>query len=184
MRIRKLLNIKLRGFSLLEVMISLFVFSIGMLGLAGLQITAMKNSTSAHFRTTAMILANDIADKVRANNVQVVANPTTAYVYTGGTVPPAQPACETTAGCNPADMESNDMFTWINSVANSLPNGAAQICRDNDPEIPGPGQVAPNIACTGNATDPMVVYIDWCDGNKENNCAGGTLDIKRFVMTF
>ena len=180
---RKILSIRIKGFSLLEVMVSLFVFSIGMLGLAGMQVAAMKNSTSAHFRNTAMILASDIADKMRANGAQVAANPTTAYVYTGGTVPGAQPACETPAGCSSADMESNDLNTWINNVAASLPNGAAQICRDSDPEVPPPGTTAapPNVVCTGNATDPMVVYIDWCD-EKDNACTGN--DIKRFVMTF
>ena len=175
MKIRKLLNMRIKGFSLLEVLVSLFVFSIGMLGLAGMQITSMKNSTSAHMRTTAMILANDIADKMRAN-VVAAGN----YIYTGGAYPPQDTNCETTAGCTPTAMADNDVFNWLTDVGNSLPNASAQICRDNDPEVPNPGQALPNIACTGNATDPMVVYIDWND-NKDD---GGTAADKRFVMTF
>ncbi|BAZ93317.1 TfP pilus assembly protein PilV [Thiohalobacter thiocyanaticus] len=56
-----------RGFTLLEVLIAVLVLSIGLLGLAALQATGMKNNHSAHIQSQATILAYDILDRMRAN---------------------------------------------------------------------------------------------------------------------
>ena len=58
---------KERGFSLLEVMISVFVLAIGLLGLAGLQLTSMQNGHSAFLRSQATLAAYSIIDDMRAN---------------------------------------------------------------------------------------------------------------------
>jgi type IV pilus assembly protein PilV len=47
-----------RGFMLLEALIAILIFSIGILSLVGLQATATKYSTDARFRSTASYLAN------------------------------------------------------------------------------------------------------------------------------
>ncbi len=56
-----------RGFSLIEVLISVLVFGVGILGLGGLQIASLKGSNNAHYRTTATVLAMDLADRMRSN---------------------------------------------------------------------------------------------------------------------
>jgi type IV pilus assembly protein PilV len=56
-----------QGFSMLEVLIAMLVIGIGMLGIAGLIITNLKNNHSAYSRGQATILANDIVDRMRAN---------------------------------------------------------------------------------------------------------------------
>ena len=58
---------KERGFSLLEVMIAVFVLAIGLLGLAGLQLTSMQNGHSAFLRSQATLAAYSIIDDMRAN---------------------------------------------------------------------------------------------------------------------
>ena len=55
------------GFSIIEVLISVLVFGIGILGLGGLQIASLKGSSNAHYRTTASVLAQDLADRMRSN---------------------------------------------------------------------------------------------------------------------
>jgi type IV pilus assembly protein PilV len=60
--------IKQKGVSLLEVLISVLVLSVGLLGLGGLQLYALKGSNNAHFRTTASILASDLSDRIRINS--------------------------------------------------------------------------------------------------------------------
>lgn len=55
------------GFSLIEVLVALLVLSVGLLGLAMLQVTGMKFNSDAYFRTQATILAYDIMDRMRAN---------------------------------------------------------------------------------------------------------------------
>jgi type IV pilus assembly protein PilV len=58
-----------RGFSLIEVLIALVVTSIGLLGLAALQVTSLKVNHASYLRTQATQFAHDIADRMRANRV-------------------------------------------------------------------------------------------------------------------
>jgi len=59
------------GFSLIEVMISLLILAIGMLGLGGLQVASLKGTTNAHSRTIATMYAMELADRMRANPLGV-----------------------------------------------------------------------------------------------------------------
>ena len=56
-----------RGVSLIEVLVAVVVLTIGLLGLAGLQANGMKVSLSSHYRAQAAQLAQDMADRMRAN---------------------------------------------------------------------------------------------------------------------
>ena len=60
-----------RGFSLIEILISVLVFGVGILGLGSLQIASLKGSSNAHYKTTASVLAQDLADRMRSNLVAV-----------------------------------------------------------------------------------------------------------------
>ncbi|MFL6713216.1 MAG: type IV pilus modification protein PilV, partial [Sulfurifustis sp.] len=56
-----------QGFTLVEVLVTLVVLSIGLLGLAMLQLESLKHNTDAYFRTQATMLAYEIIDRMRAN---------------------------------------------------------------------------------------------------------------------
>ena len=55
-----------RGFSLVEVLVAVLVLSVGLLGLAGLQIAGLRSNESARTRTQVVIAAYDLADRLRA----------------------------------------------------------------------------------------------------------------------
>lgn len=57
------------GFSLLEVLIAVVILSVGLLGLAGLQLSALRNNQSAMERSTAVLQVYSIADVMRADIV-------------------------------------------------------------------------------------------------------------------
>ena len=59
------------GFSLIEVLISMVVMGVGLLGLAGLQIASLKGTTNAHSRNVANMLVMDLADRMRSNPIGV-----------------------------------------------------------------------------------------------------------------
>lgn len=61
------------GFSLLEVLVTLVVLSLGILGVSGLQSTGMKNSYSAMLRAQAAQYAYDMTDRMRVNRAAAVA---------------------------------------------------------------------------------------------------------------
>ncbi|EAR20898.1 type IV pilus modification protein PilV [Nitrococcus mobilis] len=61
------------GFTLLEVLIALLILSVGLLGVAGLQLTGLRSNHSAYLRSQATILAYDLLDRLRANRAQAQA---------------------------------------------------------------------------------------------------------------
>jgi len=58
-----------QGMTLLEVLIAVIILSVGLLGVAGLQTTNLRNSQSAHQKTMAVLLASGMAERIRANRV-------------------------------------------------------------------------------------------------------------------
>ena len=67
-----------RGFTLVEVLVALVVMSVGMLGIAALYLEGLRAGRTALYRTTAVNLAGDMADRIRANR-----NAGLAYAGTG-----------------------------------------------------------------------------------------------------
>lgn len=106
-----------RGFTLIEVLVALVVMSVGMLGIAALYLEGLRAARTAIYRTTAVNLAADMADRIRAN--QLAGN---AYAGTG---PGADESCVNgNADCTPAELAADDWFSWNNQLEAQLPDGA------------------------------------------------------------
>ena len=110
------------GFTLIEVLIAMLVLAVGLLGLAGLQATSLKNNQSAYNRSQATQLAYDLADRMRANAAGI--GTYTALLPNAAT---AKPNCLITTGCSLADMAENDLFEWNSAISNVLPSGVSSI---------------------------------------------------------
>ncbi|MEO6080402.1 MAG: prepilin-type N-terminal cleavage/methylation domain-containing protein [Steroidobacteraceae bacterium] len=63
-----------RGFSMVEVLVAAVILSIGMLGLAGLQMRTLRNNQSALERGVAVVATHAIADALRGDRVNAAAN--------------------------------------------------------------------------------------------------------------
>lgn len=59
------------GLSLVEVLVTVVLVGVGLLGIAGLQLTSVQNTNSAAQRFQATLLAEDIVERMRANRGQV-----------------------------------------------------------------------------------------------------------------
>ena len=146
------------GFTMLEVLISIVVIAFGLLGVAGLQAFALKNSVSASSRSIATVLATDLIERMRANPVGA-----TDGSYANGSSMGAATkvdACLQVAGCpTPQDLAKNDLFEWQNLISTSLPGGAGFVCRDSTPNDgkPPPG----DSLCDG--AGAIVIKIWWSD---------------------
>ena len=62
-----------RGMTLIEVLVAMVVISVGLLGIAALQMLSLRNSQGAYLRTQATALAGDIIDRMRANRTVALA---------------------------------------------------------------------------------------------------------------
>jgi type IV pilus assembly protein PilV len=101
-----------RGFTLIEALVALVVLSIGLLGVAALQLTALRNNSSASFRTQATYLAYDIADRMRANRDRALAG---NYDVTYANTPTG------------AALADRDVIAWKTMLTATLPSGDGSI---------------------------------------------------------
>jgi type IV pilus assembly protein PilV len=106
-------NKRERGTTLIETLVALLVLSIGLLGIAGMQMTSLQNNRGAHLRSQAQVLAYDIADRMRANRTAAI----TGLGYTIGFG----------ATATGSTVMAADLNTWKQSLAITLPAGDGQI---------------------------------------------------------
>ena len=103
------------GFNLIEILVTMLILAIGLMGIAALQFKGLQYNQDAYSRSQINFLAYDIADRIRLNRdnaADYVGNFTL-----GGTAP---------TGCNQASGadKDNDLACWRLSVYNALPPGS------------------------------------------------------------
>jgi len=135
------------GASLIEVLVSIVIASVGLLALAGINAASLRYGKLSQYRATATQLATDIAERMRANNVNgatVVAGVSTAvtnvnrYAYTQtfalqeAAVPVApNPSCESSAHtCTADQIAAADLYRWRLTVRDNLPSGSVFLLPD------------------------------------------------------
>ncbi|MEO8014204.1 type IV pilus modification protein PilV [Polaromonas sp.] len=125
-----------QGATLIEILVTMLVVAIGLLGAAGLQLSATRFQQTAQIRTQAVIQAKFITEKIRANSNAVMdaapPNATSAYLapqaYAAATlaVLPADPNCGVATACTSAQAAVKDMRDWRTSIQ-ALPGGRGAI---------------------------------------------------------
>jgi type IV pilus assembly protein PilV len=101
-----------RGTTLVETLVALLVLSIGLLGVAALQVNALQTNQGAHIRSQASVLAYDLADRMRANRAVALAG---GYNVTYGSTP---------TGTN---LNELDLQNWKAALTNTLPDGDGEL---------------------------------------------------------
>lgn len=94
---------------MIEVLVTLVVVSVGLLGLAGLQNVSLKNTYSSYLMTNASNMAYDLSDRMRANRTAALGG---RYNRNFGDGMP-----------NIGGVAGNDLTAWLNAIQNTLPEG-------------------------------------------------------------
>ena len=107
-----------RGATLIEVLVAVLITATGVLGAAAMQLNAVKFNQVSTSRSTAVFLANDISDRMRANRSDALAGrydldinddaPTGSEIY------------------------QIDIQDWLQEIALRLPAGDASVARDDN----------------------------------------------------
>ncbi len=122
-----------KGVSMLEVLIALFVLSVGLLGHSKIQALGVRASTDANLRTQAAYLLNEMTERMRANRPAAGSNYYAAinYANVDCAVAPAKICSEGTAGsaeeCTANEMADEDAINWLCNVETSLPDGSVTV---------------------------------------------------------
>lgn len=145
---------------MVEILVSMVVMSIGLLGLARLETLSTRMNHSALFRTQASIFAQDMIARMRANQPGV-----TTASYDQLPNPQRIADCLTTTGCSGDELANNDAFDWTLSLATTLPSGQGTVCIDSTPED---GANATATACDG-IGNIHSIKIWWLDNRSSSS---------------
>ncbi len=107
---------------MVETLVALVVLAIGLLGIAALYLNSLQAGRTAIYRTQAVNLAADLADRIRVNRTAMA-----AYGNVFADAFAEVPTCYTTAGCTPGELAASDLSRWKDSAAQLLPNGQGQV---------------------------------------------------------
>ena len=113
---------RITGFSLIEVLISIVILSVALLGTAGLMGSSLRNTNTAYYRSQATVLADDILDRMRAN-VIAARSPNRHYDIGVG------PVYVAPAGNNMARYDAEE---WVAMLEETLPGGVGIVAVDAD----------------------------------------------------
>jgi type IV pilus assembly protein PilV len=102
---------------LIEVLVAMLVFSVGLIGAAGLMAMAARSNQAAYLRTQVTFLAQNMAERMQANSIGVW-NGDYSGIY------PDASAQDCAAGCTPAQLAQHDRQRWSSQLKIFLPAGA------------------------------------------------------------
>jgi type IV pilus assembly protein PilV len=156
-----------RGFTLIEVLVALFVLSIGLVGAAAMQMKAGAARHQSALMSDAVQLAHSLAERMRANPVAMAAadaaNPYLQLNYdssTGAPVPPGL-ACLGDASCSPAAMAAFDLYETSRALYDGFPGARLLVCRDAAPWDAGADRLSWD--CVAGTGAPIVIKLGWRD---------------------
>lgn len=176
------------GFGMVEVLVTLVLLSVGLMGISKLQLVSLRSVHASTVRGQAVLLAYDLADRMRANRHGVVdldGNAVGFYNSADGATyqAPNDNGCTEGAGaandCIIAQMTAHDLQEWNDSIAALLPGGTGTVCMDSDPSDDF-DPVTPT-PCDGALTNGALVYsitVNWTDIEESGPAT------KRYAMRF
>lgn len=166
-----------QGSSLIEVLVSLIVFSVALLGLANLQVVSKQNNHDSVQRLTATLLAKDIISKMRSNATAlgdyVSANGSRTLGRTSISAEP-NPNCRGAANaCTTTQLALHDLWEWEQAIDGSSETKAGSSVG---------GMLLPTGCLTGSGTGDAGVYtiaIAWrgkvkLRNSERSNCGTDT----------
>ena len=186
---------KQRGMTLVEVLIAILIFAIGLLGIAALQVSGLRYTKGSQTRSIAAIQAENLVDRMRANETAIAND-----MYLN--LDPESVDCDNNV-CTPQQMADFDWNRWLSETRQALGvkrfDGAlntdasvnATVCIDSTPQDGTSG----SWACddTGNV---YAIKIEWQERTSERagsedtysntSSSAGTAGfvLNRFVMRF
>lgn len=157
----------MHGFSLIEVLIALFVLAIGVIGATSLQASALQTAQDSRNQTAALQLATEMAQHLRALEQSGstagadVVNFKLDFPSSSLLSAPA-PDCYQNA-CAAAEFHAHYLSEWLFRLAQELPEARVKICQDAAPWSASQGSLAWQCtpAFSTGMSAPLVIKIGW-----------------------
>lgn len=177
---------KEQGFTLIEVLIAIVIFSIGLLGIAGLQVAGMRFTHDSRLRSLAVAQAETMADMMRANDYGVDKG---YYNMFKKSMPTSSAKDCSKVACEAEERANYDLYIWNNKDASPQKNSNPEMLQDGDGIVcldstPIDGKTGA-WACDG-LGNVYAIKVQWTERSVGKNDVSGTDADQRtqlFVMS-
>ena len=179
------------GSSLVEVLVSLLLLALGLLGASIVQLNALRARHESALLSAGVQLAAGMAERMRANSVLMYGpdggNPYLNVAYAaadGADAGGGAPDCFGAVACSGAELAQFDIAEWKQQLQAALPGARLRICRD----APAWDAAAQGLhwECSGGKGAPIVIKLGWRgrlpDGSPAVNGAGESLPRLAFQL--
>lgn len=175
------------GFSLIEVLVAVVIFSIGLLGVAALQLTTIKLVSDTQYRSYATLLANDMIDRMRANSVASSLGRASPYnnpdkrftVHPGCYGRTGTGSFNASAKCTSTEMAENDFSDWYAAIRGASASSGRPEISALLPE--GDGVVYVDSTSSTLTEKPIFVIKIWWVERKDADNPG---EVHSYVTSF
>jgi type IV pilus assembly protein PilV len=149
-----------KGSTLIEVLVTLFIMAVGLLGLASMQIISIKNINNSQFRTLATDYAYDMAERMRANTSGVDSGNYDSLSTSGA----VETSCSLSS-CSTSEIADLDEYEWSELITQDVVSGGLPS---------GSGTVTAN----GDVYD---IHIQWNEQDRDSS--GGLVNTAEFTLS-
>lgn len=165
------------GFTLIEVMTAVVVFSIGLIGLGLLLTSAVRSNQVGFQHTQASFLAEAILDRMRTNVRGIWAGSYNGTFSSATGTPTNQ--CTNATPCRSAELAQRDTWAWGRMIGNMLPDGSGTVLCTRTAGVPTPttSQLQSVPVYDGMCT----ITVAWTE-KTEGNDAGGVTQQFQWVV--
>ena len=176
-----------RGFSLIELLVSLIIFSVGLLGVARLQVISKQSNYESLQRTTASQVANGMLEEMRTNGAALLVYLAAGELGGGNFAAEPQPNCTLGLECDATQKALHDLWFWERILDGDFETNAGvgvgglllpALCI-NGPAGGGPGAYAVTVVWRG-ALALANNIVNGCGAASGN--FGGNNEYRRIVQ--
>ena len=138
-----------QGFSLIEVLVAVLVITIGLLGVAGMQLVGLKGNQQSFSKNQAAHHAQAVLEKMRGNPAGVITN---KYLFDSSTyscaTEPTKNCGLAASVCNPEQIAIHDLFRAFCGQKGGVAGGIKGDLSGSEMSITCPVDCATGIALT------------------------------------
>jgi type IV pilus assembly protein PilV len=153
-----------RGFSLIEALVAFLILSVGMLGIASLQMISLRAGTTATLRSAATMKAQEILERMRANPLALASQAGAGgyEVDASAVTQPAKLCVAATDNCSKNEMALADVYLWKQGILSVFPAGTTATI------VLAPGSASPTTR-----PQSVTVTINWKE--RDPSASGATI---------
>ena len=119
---------KQTGATMIEVLVTILILAVGLLGLSATQVMSLKNGNNAHHRYLAALASQEMAERMRGNPDGVELGNYDNKTVNGKDESPV----DCSNKCTAVQLANLDLYDWGQVIATNLPSGTGEISRNGN----------------------------------------------------